>query len=321
MATCSVLAKEGGLRTEVPLAEALVAARDGTAAWIDLESPTPEDLAAVGTTLRLHELTVEDLTGEEVPPKLEDFEDHSFLLFKAHPEKTVNGGFDALGIGCVLSKGLLLTVHPAPVGAIRATLADARRGPALLRQGPAFILSQILDRIVDSYAEALDTLEDSVEDLEETLSLRFDRNALRRLFTGRKSLIHLRRRVSRQREIAQTLSDRPHPLIPVKMRVYFRNLYDHLIRIDERLVSNRDLLQGILETYLAMESRRTNDVIKTLSILAAVMLPLTFVTGLYGTNFAHLPGKDSPWGFWGFIGVLVTMAASTAWYYRRRGWY
>ncbi len=321
MATCSVLAKEGALRTDVPLPEALLSARDGTAAWVNVESPVAVELSAIGTALGLHELTVEDLTGEEVPPKLEDFEDHSFLLFKAHPEKTTNGSFDALGVGCILSRGLLLTVHVAPVSAIRATLTDARRGPALLRQGPAFILSQILDRIVDSYAEALDALEDSVEDLEETLSLRFDRNALRRLFTGRKALIHLRRRVSRQREIAQTLSDRPHPLIPVKMRVYYRNLYDHLIRIDERLVSNRDLLQGILETYLAIESRRTNDVIKTLSVLAAITLPLNFVTGLYGTNFENLPGKDSAWGFWAFSGVLVTMAASTAWYYRRRGWY
>jgi magnesium transporter len=322
MLTCYAFDKQLGLRTSLDLRTTLEVAKDPhQVVWINFFQPTSEELGVVSQALSLHELTLEDLQNARVRPKVEEFEDHMFVVFKALNLNEGEDVLDVINLNLLLFKNTLITAHQKPLPSVKALLDSERERPTCIQRGPAFVMYAILDRIVDEYFPLMDELDETTEDIQVRIFERFDPNVSSRIFEWKTRVAHLRRRVGPQREMLMNLANRPHPLIPPKIQVYLRDVYDHLIRIYDNLESYRDILQGAMDSYMTQVSNRMNEVMKVLSIVATIMLPLGILTGLYGTNFEVLPGARGAYSFWIFVGGMLTVAAGGAIFFRLRRWF
>jgi len=322
MQSCYVFDKKSGLRTDLALPAALEAAKDPQQiVWIHFFQPTPEELAVVSQAMNLHELTLEDLQSTRVRPKVEEFEDHMFVVFKALNLNEGEDVLDVINLNLLLFKNTLITAHQKPLPSVQALLDSEKQRPTHLPKGPAFLVYAILDRIVDEYFPMMDELDDTTEEIHSGIFERFDKEVSSQIFEWKTKVAHLRRRVGPQREMLMNLANRPHPLVPPKIQVYFRDVYDHLIRIHDNLESYRDILQGAMDSYMTQVSNRMNEVMKVLSVVATIMLPLGILTGLYGTNFEVLPGAKGAYSFWIFLGGMLSVAGGAAIFFKLRGWF
>ncbi len=322
MESCHVFDKKSGLRSDLDLQTALEAAKDPQqVVWINLFQPTPEASEAVTQALNLHELTLEDLQNPRVRPKVEEFEDYIFVVFKALNFNEGEDILDVINLNMLLFKNVLVTVHLKPLVSIRDLLGEESKRPGLMKRGPSFVMYSILDRVVDRYFPLMDELDEITEEIHSRIFERFDPDVSSLIFDWKTKVAHLRRRVGPQREMLMNLANRPHPLIPVEIQVYFRDVYDHLIRIHDNLESYRDILQGAMDSYMTQASNRMNEVMKVMSIVATIMLPLGILTGLYGTNFEVLPGAKGLFSFWIFVGGMLAVAVGATIFFRLRKWF
>jgi len=322
MADCFIIQKSKPLKQQTNIAEALEAAQDKqNVVWINLLEPTDPELETVEKGLGLHELTTEDLKNPSGRAKIEDFDGHLFMTFKA---LNFNEGEDieeTINLNFILFKNLLVTVHISPILSIKETMEDIAKRPAIMKAGADFLMYSILDRVIDKYLPIIDQLDDETEQIEESIFEKFDSGVSEKIFGLKQMVAHLRRRVAPQREMLANLSGRQHALIHPKTQIYLRDVYDHIIRVNDNLESYRDILQGAMDSYMTQISNRMNEVMKTLSIIATLMLPLGFLTGLYGTNFELLPGSKGPYNFWIFVGVMVVLILAGVGYFKSKKWF
>ena len=322
MDSCYVFDKKSGLRTDLELRAAVDTARDlSQTVWIQLFQPTHEELQILSQGLNLHELTLEDLQNARVRPKVEEFEDHMYVVFKALNLNEGEDPLDVINLNLLLYKNVLVTVNLRHLPSVAGLMESEKARPTYLPKGPAFVMYAILDRIVDEYFPFMDDLDDTTEEIQSRIFDRFDPDVSAEIFEWKTKVAHLRRRVGPQREMLMNLANRPHPLIPAKMQAYYRDVYDHLIRIHDNLESYRDILQGAMDSYMTQVSNRMNEVMKVLSIVATIMLPLGILTGLYGTNFEVLPGSKHPYSFWIFLGGMFVIAGVTTLFFKLRKWF
>ncbi len=322
MESCYVFDKKSGLRTDLDVRSALGDAEDPQRfVWINLLEPSKQKLEEVTQSLDVHELTLEDLQNPRVRPKVEEFENHIFVVFKALNLNEGEDILDVINLNVLLFKNRLVTVHLRPLPSVKALLEGERDRPNYLPKGPAFVMYAILDRIVDEYFPLMDELDEATDEIQDRIFERFDPDVSSVIFHWKTQVAHLRRRVGPQREMLMNLANRPHALVPAKVQVYLRDVYDHLIRIHDNLESYRDILQGAMDSYMTQVSNRMNEVMKVLSIVATIMLPLGILTGLYGTNFEVLPGSKGPHSFWVFVGGMLTLAAGATIFFKIRKWF
>ena len=286
--------------------------------WVDLEGEAPESLEALGRQFSLHPLTVEDLVHKNQRPKLEEFEDYIFVVVHGlRPREGEEVPADEVDI--VLGKNWIVSVHDGPIDAIKRAYDQVVTKPKTLEGSASFILHRISDLLVDSYFPALDALEEEIDDLEDDVVQRPTQERLHQIFVLKRALVHLRKLVSPQREVYNALSRRDYPYIDPKSAAYFRDLHDHLIRANEIVESYRDLVSNMLDAYLATISNRLNDVMKRLTLIATIFMPITFITGFFGMNFATMPYSWG-WLFWAtVVAMAITPLAMLIWFIRS-GW-
>jgi len=322
METNYVFEKTSGLIKEVSLEDALQEGKGKqSCVWINLFDPSEQEITAISQALALHELTVEDLLSPKVRPKVEEFEDHLFVVFKAMNFNKGEDILDMINLNFLLFKNMLITVHIETLKSITELQDEVKKRPKILKQGVDFLFYSILDRVVDKYLPLLDELADELDEVEKRLFEEFDPKVSETIFKIKASIAQLRKRVAPQREILLNLSGRQHQLINPKTQVYLRDVYDHIIRVHDNLESYRDIIQGAMDSYMTQVSNRMNDVMKTLSIVATVMMPLAFLTGLYGTNFEVLPGSKGPYAFWIFIAIMTGILVLNAAYFKWKKWF
>ncbi|MGH2900431.1 MAG: magnesium/cobalt transporter CorA, partial [Solirubrobacteraceae bacterium] len=196
--------------------------------------------------------------------------------------------------------------------------------PRLLAKGVAWVAHALLDRAVDGYMPVIDQLDSEIEQLEnDTLDKAGTprgRNVLMRILAFKRRLQELRRMGIYQREILLRLSRGEFDEIPNDALPFFRDVYDHFLRINDIAEGYRDLVTSALDAYLSVQSNRMNEIMKTLTLMSTVMLPLTFIVGLYGMNFKHMPELEWVWGYPGAIGLMIAVAATILMWFRHRGW-
>lgn len=320
MIQCFVIHR-GKLRTDLDLPSILEATRPRDVfGWVDLECPTEEELALLGKHLGVHDLTLEDIREAEGRPRVETFSDHVFLILKALNFNAQRDVLDAINVNCILFKDFLVTAHDEPVRVIRDVIDRLGRDPTRFKRGPSSILYHVLDGLVDRYFEMAEELEEALEALEPKVMGDVDAELPDRLYEWKRRIIRIRRRFGAHRDVLLGLASSTHEVLPPSEQVYFRDVLDRVMRIEDRLVSYRELIQGANDLYLAGAAQQTNEVMKTLSIVATIVLPLNILTGLYGTNFKVLPGSEDEAAFWVFVGSLLTLAVLTAGYFRWRRW-
>src|SRR5438128_9773918 len=219
-----------------------------------------------------------------------------------------------------LGKNFLVTVHALPSKSCAAVRERLMRNPELMARGVEMTMHNIIDQSVDAYFPMVEELNTMVDGLEERLFERFNPGLIHEIFKAKRAAFSLRRHVGPLREVLNILTNRPCGFIRQETQLYYRDVYDHTIRIVESMDTVRDLLGGVLETYLSQTSNRLNTVMKQLSIVATIALPLIVIAGIFGMNFSRMPLVHDPLGFWVAVASMVIVSLVIVWWLNRRKW-
>lgn len=289
--------------------------------WFDLCRPTADDLAAISEELGLHPLAVEDAVHEHQRPKLDRYDSHLFVTAYAVRLDTTTGVLGSSEVAAFVTHNALVTVRKDEDFDIDQVIARWDESPDLAKHGVAFLLYGLLDYVVDGHFDAVHTLDEQIENLEDELfSDRVkDSDMQRRTFELRKSLVMFRRTVLPMREVVNSLLRRDLHIVGDAMGPYFQDVYDHVLRAGEWTESLRDLVSTIRETHLTMQSNRLNVIMKQVTSWAAIIAVPTAVTGFYGQNVPY-PGFAKPIGFWESTIVMVSLSVGLFALFRRKGW-
>jgi magnesium transporter len=292
----------------------------GTSFWLDLQHAGQDTSQLLSTVFRFHPLAVEDAEHFGQRPKVDDYETYLVLVIYG---ATASADQPLVELHCFYSEHYLVTVHHDPIPEV-ARFADRVAQRAVSEYAPIMLLHGVLDALVDSFFPALAQLDDDIDALEDAILEQPTREQLGRLFDMKRSLIRIRKVVTPARDTlagAITGAGRLPGMTPEAER-YFRDIYDHLIRISDLVDSYRDLMTGVLDTHLSTVSNRLNAVMKQLTIIATFFLPLTFLTGFFGQNFDALIASIS--GLPAFltfgIGLEVVAFVGLLIMFWRRGW-
>lgn len=296
--------------------------REDGALWVDMTGPTEDDLRALREIFHFHPLAIEDTLKQRQRPKLEEYEGYFFLTIhaaQAGRERDARLAWDEIDI--FFGPRYVVTVHPHPTPAVEE--ARARLGHALpaLRAEADYLLYTIVDTAVDTYFPVIDRVDAALERLEDQLFRKPTARTLDHIFALKRTLLQMRRVAAPLRDLLNGLTRRDEPMIRPQTLVYFRDVFDHLLRITDMIDTHRDLIAGALDIYLSVISNRLNEVMKVLTVVTAVFASLAVITGVYGMNFQRAyPPFEWPHGF---AAVLLGMAGVTAAMlalFRRQGW-
>jgi magnesium transporter len=290
--------------------------------WVDMESPTEADERVLLDVFQFHPLTVEDCRENRHYPKIEEFSGYLYFIVHGVRADTSPDRFNTIELDGFLGRNYVITYHHDMFRSINNVKQLLRTSPVSCQRGPAFLLHQILDQVVDFYSPVLDDFDDRVDQLEqEIFGLRRPNNQiLAQIQDLKRGVLRLRRISTKQMDILLRMSRGEFALIPEEMRPFYRDVYDHLVRVVDLAESYRDLISGSLEAYLSVVSNRMNEIMKVLTIFSAIMLPLTFIAGVYGMNFDNMPELHSRYGYYGTLVLMAVVAIGMLIFFWRRGW-
>jgi len=290
--------------------------------WVDMESPTEADERILLDVFHFHPLTVEDCRENRHYPKVEEFEDYLYFIVHGVRADTSPDRFNTIELDGFLGTNYIITYHHDFFRSIANVKQLIHTTPVACQRGPVFLMHQILDQVVDYYSPVLDDFDDRIDKLEDDIfNLRKPNNKiLSEIMELKRSVLRLRRISVKQMDILYRMSRGEFALIPEEMRPFYRDVHDHLVRVVDLSESYRDLISGSLEAYLSVVSNRLNEIMKVLTIFSAIMLPLTFIAGVYGMNFDNMPELHSRWGYYGVWVFMVIVAIGMLLFFRHRGW-
>ncbi len=309
-------------RVEKRAFEASCLAEDGGRLhWVDLEDPAPEEVALLDSAFHFHPLAIEDCLAEVHHPKLDDYETYLFLIVHGIRVDAPTDELITRRLNVFLGPNYLVTLHRGPMRSITTTRElCAREALPTAARGVDFLLHHILNLMFVRYLPALDSLEDKIQLVQVEVFEDPLRETLDRIFSLKQDVLQLRRLAGPQRDMVNRLARGEHPAISRKAALYFRDLYDQLYRIVEIAYSYQDLVQGTLDAYLSAVNNRLNETMKRLTVIGALLMPLTVITSLYGMNFRHMPELEWRWGYPMVLGLMATVSASLIWWFRKKQW-
>jgi magnesium transporter len=300
------------------IARALAVA-DGTL-WVDVDTRDADQVSLLKDVFKFHPLAIEEAVKPESRVKVEEFDQYVLLIIRtvAFREATDDPyDLDTVNISFFLGKNYLVTVHGGETNPVAATAELLQRKPELVAHGPARLMHAIVDQAVDAYFPIIDQLDEFMDTLEEKIYGAFDQNALRDVFAVKRLVLTLRRHLAPERDALSVLTNRPSTLLTPDTQIYFRDIYDHVLRIYDSLETFRDLLSSTLDSYLTQVSNRLGMATKALSVVATVTLPFVVVSGMWGMNFEHIPLHSHPHGFmilvFGQLAIILTILAGLKW--------
>jgi magnesium transporter len=310
------------LRTTTDPAEIRAAFAEQRRIWVDLERQSPEADALLTDVLKLHPLTVEDIWAERSRPKIDDFDEYLYLIVHSIGAAK-HDKLQTVEIDVVIGPNWLVTHDPA--GLVSDDVGtELDHSARVMARGVAWLTHAILDRAVDRYLPVIDQLDTEIDQLENEVldraGTRRGRGVLQRILSFKRRLQELRRMSIHQREILLRMSRGEFDEIPAEALPFYRDVYDHFLRINDIAEGYRDLVTSALDAYLSVQSNRMNEIMKTLTLMSTVMLPLTFIVGLYGMNFKHMPELDWVWGYPAALCLMLAVVAGIALWFRHRGW-
>jgi len=298
--------------------------------WIRVSSPTEAEIQAISAAFSLHPLEIEDVRGG-VRPKTEEFDDHTFVVVKTvaleRGETTFDEEVRTQPIGLFLGEDWLVTMtdedERVPVVSAVWQSVENQQG-RILKQGPDFAAYRVIDQVVEEYFNLLDTVGDTIEEIEESILSTPDADLIEGLNAVRRDLLSFRKVVWPMREAVGTLARGDLVGVSETSEKFYRDVYDHLVEIVDLTETYRDLTRGTRDIYLNVVSQSTNEVMKRLTVVATIFIPLTFVVGVYGMNFGehatNMPELTWPYAYPAVIAGMTLVTAILLVYFRREGW-
>ncbi|MBP9665288.1 MAG: magnesium/cobalt transporter CorA, partial [Pyrinomonadaceae bacterium] len=315
--------EEGISRDDLPA----LLADETNVVWVDLQGETAEQLEEAKDVLLnvfgFHYLTVEDCIEVRHQPKVEAFEKFIYLIVHGiKPGETGPSNFVTKELDAYLGANYVVTFHVQRFRSLKTIKQHIRASTYICHRGAAYLLHSILDELIDLYTpiiedfdQAIDALEDRVFDMRRT-----NNAVLTDIMDVRRAVARLRRISARQLEVLHRISRGEFPQIPVNVLPFYRDVHDHLVRISDLAEGYRDLVASLFDMHFSVIATRTNDVMKTLAVVSAIILPLSLIAGIYGMNFEFMPELKQPGGYFAVLGLMAVITVLLLVYFWFKGW-
>lgn len=290
--------------------------------WIDLVGLQDTSLLEdIGTIFNLHPLVLEDILNTDQRPKMEDYDDYLYIVLRNFSRQT-NGDLVSEQISIILGKNLVISFREKPdnrFDPIRQRLSGNKG--RIRKSGADYLVHAIIDNIVDHYFIVLEKLEEKIEFLEDALVKRTTPVVLQEIHNLKRELILLRKSLWPLREAISSLERSDSPFISESTGIYFKDIFDHVIAVIDSVETFRDMLSGMLDIYLSSVSNKLNEVMKVLTIIATLFMPLTFLAGVYGMNFKYMPELEWRWGYFGILGIMLAIVLYMIYFFKKKKWF
>ena len=316
---------ERGFKTDLTIQEMTDAVKDEKATlWLDVSDIDDSDIDLLTNVFNLHPLTIEDFIMPNARPKIEEFPDYLFLaIFSIKASQASNNGqsgrMQMTELDCCLGKNFLITFHTESFASICTCKERVRKQSPMMMYGSDMLLYSILDSCIDNYFPILTEFDKTVDDMSDELFKSPNQDTLKKIYYIKNEIMNLRRTVGPQADII-SLYLRTFKFIMPSSLTYFRNVYDNMVRFNDTVGAMRDIIAGAMEAYVSIVSNRLNEIMKTLTVITTIMMPLTLIASIYGMNFKHMPELDSPMGYPIIIITMVLITTSMLIYFKRRKW-
>jgi magnesium transporter len=291
--------------------------------WVNVEGVHNVDIIRqLGERFSLHPLVLEDIVNTVQRPKIEDYNDYLFIVLRML-RPTGGGEFTSEQLSIILGTKHIFTFQEGIEGDVFDTVRERiRNGKGKTRgMGADYLAYALIDAIVDNYFNVLEDLGERIVNLEEELTLAPDKATLIEINTIKQEIIFLRKAVWPLREAVSFLERGDSHLLSSATRLYFRDVYDHTVQVIDTVETYRDLLSGMLDLYLSSISNRINEVMKFLTVIGTIFMPLTFLVGVYGMNFKHMPELEWHNGYFILWGLMIALSIAMIIYFRRKRWF
>ena len=317
------LVEEGFKKSDLPA----LLADENNVVWVDLQGEKGEHLEEAKDILAnvfgFHPLTIEDCIEIRNQPKVEAFPEYLFMIVHGiKPGETGPTNFATKELDLYLGPNFVVTFHVERFDTIKIVKQRVRRSNFICERGAAYLLHAILDELVDHYMPIVDDFDRAINGFEDRV-IGMGRSSdvvLGEIMDVRRSVARLRRISARQLDVLYSLSHGEFPQIPKHVLPFFRDVHDHLVRITDVAESYRDLVSSLFDIHFSVIANRTNEVMKTLAVLSAIILPLSLIAGIYGMNFDNMPELRTRSGYYITLGAMVLITLLLLWYFWRRGW-
>ena len=293
-----------------------------TVTWINIDGlHQTEAVERIGKDFGLHPLVLEDIVNGGQRPKMEDFGDYMFMVLKMLCLEEGTDEVRAEQVGLVLGPSFVISFQEVPGDVFEPIRERIRQTKGRVRKaGSDYLAYTLLDAIVDNYFIILERFGEKIEGLEEELIGNPTPETLQTIHSLKREMIFLRKSVWPLRELISGLQRAESPLITEATGIYLRDVYDHTIQVMDTVESFRDMVSGMLDTYLSSVSNRMNEVMKVLTIIATIFIPITFIAGIYGMNFAFMPELGFRYAYFLALGVMAGVTGVMIRYFRKKGW-
>ncbi len=294
-----------------------------TLVWVDMLDPGEPERKLLEHVFKLHPTSVEDMLADAPTPKLERFEDYLYIVWHALlPGWEKLADFSLCDLDVMVGKNYLLTSHNVPLPSVDNAFDAVKKKPELMRRGPAYCAYLIADVLTERFLPLMKQLETDIDALETAIVKNPGPHLLEKIFTIKDKLQRLRRVGIHQREVLNRLSrgGGDVEIIPDEVRPFFRDAYDNFVSVVDLGDSFREIVHSSMDAYLSMQGHKLNEIMKVLTLISTIMLPLTFIAGLYGMNFEVMPELKWQYGYFAALAVMGATALLFVWYFRRKGW-
>jgi len=290
--------------------------------WINVDGVADtETIKALGERYDLHPLVLEDIVTPDQRPKMEDYGSYIYIVLNMLSRDPSTRAVQSEQISIVLGANYVLSFQEKPGDVFDPIRERIRNNKGRIRRMKAdYLAYALIDTVVDHYFIIMETMEEWIEEIEEKLIDQPSKDIPAQINAVKRDLVYMRRSLWPLRELVSGLQRSESPLLDASLDVFLRDVYDHTIQVIETLETFRDILSGLIDIYMTSVSNRMNEIMKTLTIIATIFIPLTFIAGVYGMNFHYMPALDWRWGYYAVWGVMIALMVSLILYFRKRDW-
>ncbi len=319
--------KDGQLRAGLAVEEFAKAIQDPESMlWVDFEATPPqEDEPLLRDIFGFHPLAIDDALQESHVPKLDDWSEYLYIVLHAVTfDKRDGGRLDTLELDVFLGQNYIITHHDTAIAALERVRNSLNRDLRHLQNGVDHLFYRIADEVVASYMPVVEEIDNEIDRTEDEVFDRPTPHTLEHIFGLKRAALHLRRIIGPMREVMNKLARDDYKMIDAHDRIYFRDVYDHLVRLYDISESLRDLVGGALDTYLSVINNRMNDIMKTLTVITTMFMPISFLAGFFGMNFFQPAVPLQQWtsnpAFYLSLAIFILTPFGMFFWMRRRGW-
>ena len=296
------------------------ALKAGTFLWVDFDEPTEEEADLLKSVFQFHPLAIEDCLHRFQRPKVDEYPEYLFLILHAVGPSGQGRRHKIAEFDVFLGGNYLVTFHLDKLKFVEEAYKDYDSSSNLAQRGIGFLLYRLLRGLIDEYFPVLDKVESRLEAIERRVFVAPNQRLLSEAFELRHNILSIRKSLSPQREILNLILRKDKPFINEANRIYFMDAYDHILRLFDLVDNYHDLLSSVLDAYLSSTSNRMNEIMKVLTIITTIMMPLSVIAGIYGMNFKYMPELNVPWAYPVVLGVMALITAGMLWYFRWKKW-